>query len=304
MELNPNDVSYIRHISRLFVRELGLLEGKNGLTLTQNHVLVELEKYGVLNVKQLAELLHVDISTMSRTVKRLVLTGYVFMTPDRRDKRARLLALSDKGKAKLLEVNEMTNRMVRKALENMSDPDRKTVEKGLGIYVNALKRCRLQSEFSVRPIEADDNLYLAGVIRKVLTEYGADRPGFAYADEETDQMYEAYSGDNACFFVAMRGNKVVGGGGIHPLKGGGATVCELQKMYLLSEVRGLGIGAEILQICMEKAKEMGFRMCYLETLSNMNKAREFYLRNGFKPISQPMGNTGHFGCNYWMLKVL
>lgn len=304
MELTTSEISYIRHVSRLFVRELGHLEGKNGMTLTQCHILMELEKYGVLNVKKLSELLHVDISTMSRTVKRLIMVGWISMTTDRRDRRARLVALTESGKKKLQEVNSHTNESVKDILTGLTSTERTTVEKGLDIYVNALTKKRIMSEYNIRPIERMDNLYLAGVIRTVLTEYGANKPGFAYVDPETDRMFETYSQPNAAFFVAMRGEKVVGGAGFNQLKGAGQTVCELQKMYLLPEARGVGLGARMLELCLEKAKEMGYKMCYLETLTDMNKAQDLYLKFGFKPISQPMGDTGHHGCNYWMLKVL
>jgi hypothetical protein len=35
-------------------------------------------------------------------------------------------------------------------------------------------------------------------------------------------------------------------------------------------------------------------------VDNMGKARQLYLRYGFEPIKNPLGNTGHSCCNRFM----
>jgi len=305
MNLSKDEIGHVRQVSRLFVRELGILEAQNGITLSQCHALVELERHGVLNIKKLAEILHVDASTMSRNVKRLIMQGWVTTTTDRRDRRARLLTLTDAGRDKLQIVDTCSNEMVGQALGRLSISQRQTVEKGLDLYVSALARNRVQSLYRIREIDELDNVYLAEIIRVVLTEFGANRSGFAAVDPETDRMFQTYTKPQSVYFVAhdVDGN-VVGGGGLAPLKGGGHNVCELQKMYILSEARGYGLGRRILEACLEKAQEFGFRMVYIETLAEMERARDLYAKNGFKSIAQPMGNTGHDGCNFWMMKVV
>jgi putative acetyltransferase len=57
-------------------------------------------------------------------------------------------------------------------------------------------------------------------------------------------------------------------------------------------------------MCLEDAKNFGYESCYLESLSNMLDARRLYEKFGFKIIDAPMGNTGHSGCNVFMLKKL
>jgi putative acetyltransferase len=81
-------------------------------------------------------------------------------------------------------------------------------------------------------------------------------------------------------------------------------ICELQKMYFLPEARGRGIGSEMMQICLNYAKSVGFKQCYLETLPYMENARKLYARSGFKSLEKPMGDTGHYNCSMWMLKDL
>jgi len=59
-----------------------------------------------------------------------------------------------------------------------------------------------------------------------------------------------------------------------------------------------------MNICLKRAKELGFESCYLETLPYMEDARKLYAKVGFETLNEPMGDTGHYSCNLWMLKKL
>lgn len=158
--------------------------------------------------------------------------------------------------------------------------------------------------FSIRPVAAADNAAVAAVIRGVMTEFGAIGCGYSSADPEVDAMFEAYPAPGAAFFVVEDAGRVLGCGGMGPLAGGDADVCELRKMYFLSELRGRGAGGRLLGVILDAARAAGYRRCYLETLDNMEAARRLYLKHGFEVIDAPLGNTGHSGCNRWMVREL
>jgi putative acetyltransferase len=151
--------------------------------------------------------------------------------------------------------------------------------------------------FSLRAITPLDNAAVATVIRIVMPEFGADGPGFAIHDAEVDDMFGAYSRAGAAYFVVEADGRVLGGGGVAALDGGEPGVCELRKMYFLPELRGQGAGLALIERCLDRARELGYRTCYLETLSGMDAAQALYQRVGFQRIPQAMGKTGHFGCN-------
>jgi putative acetyltransferase len=150
-----------------------------------------------------------------------------------------------------------------------------------------------------RPIEARDDPAVAAIIRAVMPEFGADGPGFAIHDPEVGAMSRAYVGADAVYLVVELDGRVVGGGGIAPLRGGPPGVCELQKMYFLPELRGRGVGRALLLELLERARELGYRSCYLETLSGMDAAQRLYRALGFAPRCAPLGATGHSGCDRW-----
>lgn len=155
------------------------------------------------------------------------------------------------------------------------------------------------------PIRPEDDAEVATLIRRVMPEFGADGPGFAIHDPEVDHMSAAYSDAGAAYFVVEDpGGRVVGGAGLAALAGGEAGVCELRKMYFLPEARGQGMGESLLRHCLEVAKDLGYRTCYLETLTGMDQALRLYAKLGFKPLCAPMGRTGHGGCDHWFAREL
>lgn len=158
------------------------------------------------------------------------------------------------------------------------------------------------SEITIRPIQPADNTALALIIRNTLTEFGAANPGTVYFDSTTDSLFELFQVPQAAYFVAEANGKILGGGGIYPTEGLPEDTCELVKMYLLPEARGIGLGRTLIEKCLETAKEKGFQQVYLETLDELHFALKIYAKFGFEYLKAPIGNSKHFGCGLWMLK--
>ena len=156
----------------------------------------------------------------------------------------------------------------------------------------------------IRKIEQKDNPAVAKIVRTVMMELGAPKVGTAYADPNLDTMFETYQKANAEYFVIENDGRIIGGAGIQKLDNGEDTICELQKMYFMPEARGLGVGSKMIALCLQQAKEFGFKKCYLETMPFMIDAQKLYKKSGFYNINGPMGNTGHTYCSVWMMKDL
>jgi putative acetyltransferase len=156
----------------------------------------------------------------------------------------------------------------------------------------------------IRPMEKRDRTVVTDIIRLVMTEFGAVGCGYSINDSEVDDMYAAYASIGSEFYVVELNDMVLGCGGFGPLTGGDRDTCELRKMYFRSELRGLGVGTQLLNLCLAEAAKAGFRRCYLETLDNMEQARRLYGKHGFKYLDKPMGDTGHTSCGTWMARDL
>lgn len=158
--------------------------------------------------------------------------------------------------------------------------------------------------YSIRPITQADNDAVAAVIRTVMTEFGAVGAGYSIEDPEVDEMFATYSQKGHAFFVIDLAGSVAGCGGIGTLADAPPDVCELKKMYFLPSLRGMGAGRKLAEHCLATAPTLGYRRCYLETLESMTSARALYRKLGFADIEGPLGNTGHCGCDRWMIKQL
>ena len=162
----------------------------------------------------------------------------------------------------------------------------------------------LLSDIAIRPIEPRDNAAIAKVIRDTLAEFGANHPGTVYFDPTTDHLSDLFNVPGAMYNVAVYNNLIVGGGGIFPSDGLPPDTCELVKMYLLPDVRGIGLGKKLIGECLLSAKRLGFEKVYLESMPELTKALTVYETFGFQYLDGPLGNTGHFGCERWMLKTI
>lgn len=302
--------------ARTVVRELGFLRDRwaaaglpgEGLPHTQIHVLLELSRLGVSRPSDLAERLVTDPATISRALRVLTDLGYVSSVADPQDGRQRLTRLTDDGIAAVARIDDAADAQVASALSLLGDDDRAAVIRGFAVYAGALVKARRRGELVLRPIRPEDDVYVASIIRQVMPEFGAGGAGFAIHDPEVRGMSAAYpgpvDGGEARYVVVEDRGQVVGGGGFAPLVGGEPGVCELRKMYFLPEVRGLGVGAMLLDRLLGEARDAGFRRCYLETLTGMTRARALYEARGFARLDGPLGATGHFGCDQWYARDL
>jgi putative acetyltransferase len=159
-------------------------------------------------------------------------------------------------------------------------------------------------EIIVRKITADDDAKLALIIRSSLEEFGAVKRGTVYFDETTDHLYDLFQTESSCYFVLEIDGEVCGGAGIFPTEALPPKTCELVKMYLSPTARGKGVGKLLLQKCIREAKHKGFEKMYLESMPELINAIAMYKKSGFTFISKALGNSGHTGCDVFMIREL
>ncbi len=156
----------------------------------------------------------------------------------------------------------------------------------------------------IRKIIPDDNAAMADIIRNSLLEFGAAKPGTVYFDRSTDHLSEVFEQNRSAYFVIEVNNEIVAGAGIFPTNGLPTNTCELVKIYVAKKHRRNGYGQTLLQKCIDEAKQKGYEKIYLESMPELKTAISMYEKNGFKNISGSLGNSGHTGCDVFMLKEL
>ena len=162
----------------------------------------------------------------------------------------------------------------------------------------------MDNKVLIRQIQQDDNKQLALLVRSVLAEFKANRPGTVYYDPTTDDLFTLFQKPGSAYFVAELNGKIAGGSGVYPTTNLPAGCCELVKLYLYPHIRGKGVGMALINKCFEAAKELGYSSMYLESMPELSTAVGLYGKLGFTHLPGPLGDSGHFGCDIWMMKAL
>lgn len=158
--------------------------------------------------------------------------------------------------------------------------------------------------YQLEVIRPEYDAEICQIIKRVGEEYGAVGEGFGPGDAEVTHMSQHYTRETkSLYLVAKIGDQIVGGCGLAAFNGS-ETTCELRKLFLLEESRGLGLGKTLTQACLTFAKEQGYQRCYLDTLSNMKAAIALYEKLGFEHLTAPLAGTPHGKCDVWMIKLL
>lgn len=163
----------------------------------------------------------------------------------------------------------------------------------------------LESGFRLRPIGPADDVAIAQIVRSCLAVHGLDIPGTAYFDPELDHLSAYYGerpGKRAYFILECPDGSVGGGAGLAEFPGVEGC-CELQKIYLIDDLQGRGLGRALLKTVEARARELGYRRIYLETHHSPATAVGFYGHLGYRRIEQPVPTT-HTTMDRFLIKEL
>jgi GNAT superfamily N-acetyltransferase len=108
-----------------------------------------------------------------------------------------------------------------------------------------------------------------------LREFGFE-PDPAF-DGDLDEPGVSY----AALWVAMQGDDVVGSVALREL---GEGAVELKRMYLRPDVRGHGLGKQLLAVALDWARAHGMQAVRLDTSERMVAAQRLYEAHGFRRV--------------------
>lgn len=140
MDADPSMVEEIRAVSRTMVRELGFMGGAfagTNLSPSAVHALIEIENGGV-TARDLAQRLHLEKSSVSRMLRKLVVSGDVQQTPHVADGRTKTLSLTAAGRKRVAAIHAFARAQVCAALGRLKPGQERLVLEGMRLYANAL----------------------------------------------------------------------------------------------------------------------------------------------------------------------
>ncbi|MFD1956075.1 MarR family winged helix-turn-helix transcriptional regulator [Paenibacillus thailandensis] len=129
-------------------RNFGLLNksccsvGANEISLVQSHILYEIDRQHNPSVQQIADILGMDITTLSRQIQTLAKKKLVRKSPLPEDKRVYILSLTTEGKFVAGSIDHMLNDYLEKVFSLMNDFERDTVLRSLKLLNDSIMKAK------------------------------------------------------------------------------------------------------------------------------------------------------------------
>jgi GNAT superfamily N-acetyltransferase len=276
----PSRIAAVRAFNRFYTRRIGALDaGLLGTEhpLPQARVLYELGQRDVTATSDLRQALDLDAGYLSRLLTSL--DGLVARQASKSDARRQELLLTTRGRKAFDTLDARSGREIQALLERLSDEDQRRVLAAMRALEDAWEPKPTPRTFALRAPRAGDMGW-------VVERHGA----LYHAEHGFDDTFEAYVATIVAEFM-QRGDTrermwiadVAG-------EPAGCAFCvretdETAKLRLLlvePDARGMGIGARLVEQCIEFAEQAGYTSMTLWTQSILEDAQRLYARAGFE----------------------
>lgn len=122
------------------------------------------------------------------------------------------------------------------------------------------------------------------IIKKLFQEY-ADNLAvdlcFQNFQEELDNLPGKYAPPEGLILLAKQGEDYLGVVALRKIEAG---VCEMKRLYVRPQGRGLGLGKLLSKKLLEAAKTLGYHTMKLDTLGRLTAATNLYRSLGFQQV--------------------
>ncbi len=122
------------------------------------------------------------------------------------------------------------------------------------------------------------------IFREYANSLGVDLC-FQDFDAELAALPGEYVSPQGALLLALVDGKVAGCGAMRPLHGTDyANACEMKRLYVRPAYRHFGLGRLLAQALLDRGVQAGYSAMLLDTLDEMEAARELYASLGFEEI--------------------
>lgn len=294
-------IDQIRATSRHLVRELGFMGGDfagTDLPPSAVHALIEIEKGG-MTARDLAAILRLEKSSVSRMLRKLVEAGDVREAAGEEDTRTKRLSLTPAGQQRVASIHAFARAQVSSALGRLHQGQHETVLEGMRLYADALLPPDRKAEDhkpQSSPVEIVTG-YRPGIIARI-TEmhalYYARTSDFGQAFESRvagglAEFCGRLENPQNQIWAAMRDGQVRGSVAIDG-EDLGEGIAHLRWFITDDTLRGTGAGKRLLDAAMDFVDASGFTETHLWTFAGLNAARHLYETRGFALVKEYAGS--------------
>lgn len=279
----------LRSVSRKLVRELGMLDLEPELsqkTPGHWHALIEVGKKPGITISELAHLLVMSISSISRIVKFLAKSGCIDFK-EGEDKREKSLFLTDLGRGEIHKIDVFSDAKIHGAFEFLTEEEIRQITQSITKYGTALEKSRVMREavkIATLPTSRTIRKQIVNMVAHIqknefLIPITAEiNSGILKAENE----YYYHNSYNFWYAVNEDG-KILGSIGLKKINNQHA---EIKKLFVIPEYRSKGVAQKLLDTLLKAAAKHKFHVLTLGTTDKFHAAHKFYAKNDFALISQ------------------
>jgi putative acetyltransferase len=129
----------------------------------------------------------------------------------------------------------------------------------------------------IKPIQVHQIQEIKQVIFTIcyeLWQLPSDQIKYYDAMSDIDDVQSHYYDNKGLFLVIIDNGKVVGSGAIRCFND---EICELKRMWILKEYRGIGLGKEMARMLLDFAEETGYKFARLDVFDKHKQAQAIRL---------------------------
>lgn len=280
-----NVVREVRQFNRFYTRLIGLLDEHlpdSGLSLPEGRVVYELATSGPQTAADLTRTLDIDKAQLSRVIRRLKERELVKSRVDPAHAKKRILSLTRAGYVAFNELDRGTRHRMDALLRPLPDRQRKKL-------VSSMRD--IQAAFDVPektpapvtlrfPVPGDIGWVIHRQAGLYAQEYGWDWTYEALISKILGEFAAGFDASKEDAWIADRAGEIAGS--IFLMQSDDPVVAKLRLLYVEPSARGAGIGRRLVDTCVGRARQLGYRRLTLWTNDVLVSARQIYEAAGFR----------------------
>jgi len=285
---DSQQIGAVREFNRFYTRQLGLLNRDfltSEWTLTEVRVLYEIATRGGVTARQMANDLQLDEAYLSRILAKFRRRRLIKRSTSALDARQQLIELTPTGRAAFSPLDRSATQQIEQMLDPLIATDRASLVDAMARLKELLQPERdTQAPYRVRPLRIGDIGWIThrqGIL--YAEEYGWDASYEALVAEILGAFVKTFDSKWETAWVAERRGNIVGA---VFLVRASDRIGKLRLLYVEPSARGLGIGRKLVSLCIDGARERGYRTLTLWTNDVLVAARRIYAAMGFRLSAQ------------------
>lgn len=229
-------------------------------------------------VRSLRTRLGLDSGYASRVLRALERERLIRISASDQDRRVRLIRLTSRGRRERAELDRRADGVAQGFLDPLSGTQRARLVAAMAEVKRLLTASMVT--FEVEDASTPDARwciaqYFAELDARFDSGFEPARSISASADELTPPV-------GLLVMVRLRGRPV----GCGALKFHPGAPSELKRMWVSTEIRGLGVGRRLLTTLEDEAASAGARMIRLETNRSLTEAIRLYRESGYREVER------------------